>query len=213
MVKEKLSTDCAQREPLWPRRERSSSIALLLFLPTRAAPPLPAAPSLTDNFRDVIAEHHRKPVLTDVRRERLVLFSLRLFYFSLYLRERERERERARERKRERKRERERESLTGSLELRFHAVSLADSEMDVRFYPAPPASVGSCTLPTDSGLDYYHANKVTFLSTLLAHVVPTCADSDAVSAAHEPAHRLIRWGDRGGGEQALDFCFHREESS
>ncbi|XP_069390022.1 TOX high mobility group box family member 2 isoform X2 [Paralichthys olivaceus] len=31
--------------------------------------------------------------------------------------------------------------------------------MDVRFYPAPPASVGSCTLPTDSGLDYYHSNK------------------------------------------------------
>ncbi|XP_011612347.1 TOX high mobility group box family member 2 isoform X4 [Takifugu rubripes] len=31
--------------------------------------------------------------------------------------------------------------------------------MDVRFYPAPPASVGSCTLPTDSGLDYYHPNK------------------------------------------------------
>lgn len=45
-------------------------------------------------------------------------------------------------------------------ELRFHAVSLADSEMDVRFYPAPPSSVGSCTLPTDSGLDYYHSNKV-----------------------------------------------------
>lgn len=48
----------------------------------------------------------------------------------------------------------------GFLELRFHAVSLADSEMDVRFYPAPPASVGSCTLPTDSSLDYYHSNKV-----------------------------------------------------
>ncbi|XP_036007108.1 TOX high mobility group box family member 2 isoform X4 [Fundulus heteroclitus] len=31
--------------------------------------------------------------------------------------------------------------------------------MDVRFYPAPPSSVGSCTLPTDSGLDYYHSNK------------------------------------------------------
>uniref|UniRef100_A0A3P9MEF8 TOX high mobility group box family member 2 n=1 Tax=Oryzias latipes TaxID=8090 RepID=A0A3P9MEF8_ORYLA len=31
--------------------------------------------------------------------------------------------------------------------------------MDVRFYPAPPASVGSCTLPTDSSLDYYHSNK------------------------------------------------------
>ncbi|XP_029287838.1 TOX high mobility group box family member 2 isoform X4 [Cottoperca gobio] len=28
--------------------------------------------------------------------------------------------------------------------------------MDVRFYPAPPSSVGSCT---DSGLDYYHSNK------------------------------------------------------
>ncbi|XP_038158905.1 TOX high mobility group box family member 2 isoform X5 [Cyprinodon tularosa] len=45
------------------------------------------------------------------------------------------------------------------LELRFHAVSLALFEMDVRFYPAPPSSVGSCTLPTDSGLDYYHSNK------------------------------------------------------
>lgn len=36
--------------------------------------------------------------------------------------------------------------------------------MDVRFYPAPPASVGSCSLPTDpsclSSLDYYHSNKV-----------------------------------------------------
>ncbi|XP_031423881.1 TOX high mobility group box family member 2 isoform X1 [Clupea harengus] len=34
--------------------------------------------------------------------------------------------------------------------------------MDVRFYPAPPSSVGSCTLPTDSSLgslDYYHCNK------------------------------------------------------
>ncbi|XP_067314849.1 TOX high mobility group box family member 2 isoform X6 [Pseudorasbora parva] len=34
--------------------------------------------------------------------------------------------------------------------------------MDVRFYPAPPSSVGSCTLPTDSNLsslDYYHCNK------------------------------------------------------
>uniref|UniRef100_A0A8D3AI15 TOX high mobility group box family member 2 n=1 Tax=Scophthalmus maximus TaxID=52904 RepID=A0A8D3AI15_SCOMX len=31
--------------------------------------------------------------------------------------------------------------------------------MDVRFYPAPPSSVGSCTLPTDSALDYYHSNK------------------------------------------------------
>ncbi|XP_072308700.1 TOX high mobility group box family member 2 isoform X1 [Eucyclogobius newberryi] len=31
--------------------------------------------------------------------------------------------------------------------------------MDVRFYPAPPSSVGSHTLPTDSTLDYYHANK------------------------------------------------------
>ncbi|CAM4629392.1 unnamed protein product [Leuciscus chuanchicus] len=34
--------------------------------------------------------------------------------------------------------------------------------MDVRFYPAPPTSVGSCTLPTDtslSSLDYYHCNK------------------------------------------------------
>lgn len=62
-------------------------------------------------------------------------------------------------------------SRTGVSELRFHAVSLADSEMDVRFFPAPPSSVGSCTLPTDSGLDYYHPNKVThrcfFLSTLL----------------------------------------------
>lgn len=35
--------------------------------------------------------------------------------------------------------------------------------MDVRFYPAPPSSVGSCTLSTDSSLaslDYYHCNKV-----------------------------------------------------
>ncbi|XP_053493025.1 TOX high mobility group box family member 2 isoform X2 [Ictalurus furcatus] len=34
--------------------------------------------------------------------------------------------------------------------------------MDVRFYPAPPSSVGSCTLSTDSSLaslDYYHCNK------------------------------------------------------
>ncbi|XP_072540891.1 TOX high mobility group box family member 2 isoform X2 [Salminus brasiliensis] len=34
--------------------------------------------------------------------------------------------------------------------------------MDVRFYPAPPSSVGSCTLPADSSLaslDYYHCNK------------------------------------------------------
>lgn len=57
-------------------------------------------------------------------------------------------------------------SRTGVLELlRVHAVSPADSEMDVRFFPAPPSSVGSCTLPADSGLDYYHSNKVTMLST------------------------------------------------
>ncbi|KAJ8369636.1 hypothetical protein SKAU_G00096640 [Synaphobranchus kaupii] len=35
--------------------------------------------------------------------------------------------------------------------------------MDVRFYPAPPSSVGSCSLPTDpnclSSLDYYRCNK------------------------------------------------------
>ncbi|KAM7404529.1 hypothetical protein PAMP_011871 [Pampus punctatissimus] len=41
--------------------------------------------------------------------------------------------------------------------------SLAQPEMDVRFYPAPPANVGSCSLPTDpsclSPLDYYHSNK------------------------------------------------------
>ncbi len=46
----------------------------------------------------------------------------------------------------------------------FHAFSLAQPEMDVRFYPAPPANVGSCSLPTDpsclSPLDYYHSNKV-----------------------------------------------------
>lgn len=57
-------------------------------------------------------------------------------------------------------------SRTGVLELlRVHAVSPADSEMDVRFFPAPPSSVGSCTLPADSGLDYYHPNKVTALFT------------------------------------------------
>lgn len=46
----------------------------------------------------------------------------------------------------------------------FHAFSLAQPDMDVRFYPAPPANVGSCSLPTDpsclSSLDYYHSNKV-----------------------------------------------------
>ncbi|XP_067095569.1 TOX high mobility group box family member 2-like isoform X1 [Osmerus mordax] len=38
--------------------------------------------------------------------------------------------------------------------------------MDVRFYPAPPSSVGSCTLPTDpsclGSLDYYHSNKARY---------------------------------------------------
>ncbi|TDH10680.1 hypothetical protein EPR50_G00078070 [Perca flavescens] len=38
--------------------------------------------------------------------------------------------------------------------------------MDVRFYPAPPANVGSCSLPTDpsclSSLDYYHSNKARY---------------------------------------------------
>lgn len=46
----------------------------------------------------------------------------------------------------------------------FHAFGLAQPEMDVRFYPAPPANVGSCSLPPDpsclSPLDYYHSNKV-----------------------------------------------------
>lgn len=66
-------------------------------------------------------------------------------------------------------------SRTGVLELlRVHAVSPTDSEMDVRFFPAPPSSVGSCTLPADSGLDYYHPNKVTALSTSLCVCLFVC---------------------------------------
>ena len=84
---------------------------------------------------------------------------------------------------REREREREREVAPVFLELRFHAVSLADSEMDVRFYPAPPSSVGSCTLPTDSGLDYYHSNKVTIPSLLyelaVRQMCGRCGDAGA----------------------------------
>ncbi|XP_061638901.1 TOX high mobility group box family member 2-like isoform X4 [Phyllopteryx taeniolatus] len=38
--------------------------------------------------------------------------------------------------------------------------------MDVRFYPAPPANVGSCSLPADpsclSSLEYYHSNKARY---------------------------------------------------
>lgn len=93
---------------------------------------------------------------------------LRLCVFSKGGRERERASERASERER---------SRTGVLELRFHAVSLADSEMDVRFFPAPPSSVGSCTLPTDSGLDYYHPNKVIFSTLLIAHSCPDVRSS------------------------------------
>lgn len=55
----------------------------------------------------------------------------------------------------------------------FHAFSLAQPEMDVRFYPAPPANVGSCSLPTDpsclSPLDYYHSNKVNNTLYSLVH--------------------------------------------
>lgn len=66
-------------------------------------------------------------------------------------------------------------SRTGVLELlSVHAASPADSEMDVRFFPAPPSSVGSCTLPADSGLDYYHPNKVTALSTSLCVCLFVC---------------------------------------
>lgn len=94
---------------------------------------------------------------------------------------------------RERKSERA-TSRTGVSELRFHAVSLADSEMDVRFFPAPPSSVGSCTLPTDSGLDYYHPNKVTrlcfFLSTLLH--CGKCAELRGARCAQTDAHRVTR---------------------
>uniref|UniRef100_A0A1A8M2J0 TOX high mobility group box family member 2 n=2 Tax=Nothobranchius TaxID=28779 RepID=A0A1A8M2J0_9TELE len=47
--------------------------------------------------------------------------------------------------------------------------------MDVRFYPAPPANVGSCSLPTDpsclSSLDYYHSNKAQYSVRL--HTVPS----------------------------------------
>lgn len=85
-------------------------------------------------------------------------------------------------------------SRTGVSELRFHAVSLADSEMDVRFFPAPPSSVGSCTLPTDSGLDYYHPNKVThlcfFLSTLLR--CGKCAELRGARCAQTDPHRVMR---------------------
>ncbi|KAL1272261.1 hypothetical protein QQF64_028123 [Cirrhinus molitorella] len=72
----------------------------------------------------------------------------------------ERERERARERERERERR-----ANSQAQAALHAFSLAERAMDVRFYPAPPSSVGSCTLPTDtslSSLDYYHSNKVIY---------------------------------------------------
>ncbi|XP_072306402.1 TOX high mobility group box family member 2-like isoform X1 [Eucyclogobius newberryi] len=53
--------------------------------------------------------------------------------------------------------------------------------MDVRFYPAPPANVGSCSLPTDpsclSSLDYYHTNKARYTARL--HSDPTSAISPA----------------------------------
>lgn len=46
-------------------KEVQASLYFCVFLraPTRAAPPLAGAPSLKDNFRDVITEHHRKPAL------------------------------------------------------------------------------------------------------------------------------------------------------
>lgn len=69
----------------------------------------------------------------------------------------------------------------------FHAFSLAQSEMDVRFYPAPPANVGSCSLPTDpsclSSLDYYHTNKVNNYLCSLVHwndVSPVCLHVHAI---------------------------------
>ncbi|KAI4894189.1 hypothetical protein NFI96_000432 [Prochilodus magdalenae] len=49
-----------------------------------------------------------------------------------------------------------------SLRKAYNPQDVAERAMDVRFYPAPPSSVGSCTLPTDSSLaslDYYHCNK------------------------------------------------------
>ncbi|XP_015220155.1 TOX high mobility group box family member 2 isoform X2 [Lepisosteus oculatus] len=59
--------------------------------------------------------------------------------------------------------------------------------MDVRFYPAPPSSVGSCSLPTDpsclSSLDYYHCNKTRYGAgergvRLLHSALPMCPNPD-----------------------------------
>ncbi|XP_048877873.1 TOX high mobility group box family member 2 isoform X8 [Brienomyrus brachyistius] len=58
--------------------------------------------------------------------------------------------------------------------------------MDVRFYPATPSTVGSCSLPTDSSclssLDYYHCNKCRFSvaerGVRLHSTLPVCPDPD-----------------------------------
>lgn len=72
-------------------KEVQASLYFWFFRGHRVGKKLPdaSAPSLNDNFRDVITEHHRNPVpkypLTDVRseNERIVFFSSLLFYFSL----------------------------------------------------------------------------------------------------------------------------------
>lgn len=73
----------------------------------------------------------------------------------------------------------------------FHAFSLEQPEMDVRFYPAPPANVGSCSLPTDpsclSSLDYYHSNKVNYKLCALVHWNGSCLTCLSLC---EPKHNL-----------------------
>ncbi|KAJ0036913.1 hypothetical protein NQD34_005590 [Periophthalmus magnuspinnatus] len=67
--------------------------------------------------------------------------------------------------------------------------------MDVRFYPAPPANVGSCTLPTDpsclSSLDYYHPSKARHT----ARLHPDPASSSAISPARKRLAAALFDGD------------------
>lgn len=87
--------------------------------------------------------------------------------------------------------------------------------MDVRFYPAPPANVGTCSLPTDPGclssLDYYHPNKVNYnnnnktVCCSLSHQLLSVKPSRSVPAAQTQALDMFL-------RTARTYCKHSAET-
>ncbi|XP_048877868.1 TOX high mobility group box family member 2 isoform X3 [Brienomyrus brachyistius] len=84
--------------------------------------------------------------------------------------------------------------------------------MDVRFYPATPSTVGSCSLPTDSSclssLDYYHCNKCRFSvaerGVRLHSTLPVCPDPDG-KRLPSAGNYSGQGGGGGGGDEDYEI--------